>query len=114
MTKITKTANTAAKPSRAVKSVELLKIVSDAGASPPTPEVSATPPAKPSKQSEVIAMLGRAKGASLDEMVAATSWLPHTTRAMLTGLKKKGHALSSEKIDGVRRYRIVEASGAGA
>jgi len=33
------------------------------------------------------------------------------TRAALTGLKKKGHMLISEKTDGIRRYRI---DGAGA
>ena len=49
-------------------------------------------------------------GATLDEMVTATGWLPHTTRAALTGLKKKGHQLTSEKTDGVRRYRIESSN----
>ena len=40
-------------------------------------------------------------------MIAATGWLPHTNRAALTGLKKKGYALSSDKVDGVRTYRAV-------
>lgn len=60
----------------------------------------------PTKRDTILALLIRPDGASLDEMVAATGWLPHTARAMLTGLKKKGHALSSDKVDGVRRYRI--------
>jgi hypothetical protein len=30
-------------------------------------------------------------------MVAATGWLPHTTRAALTGLKKKDHVLERSK-----------------
>ena len=35
-------------------------------------------------------------------------WLPHTTRAALTGLKKKGHAVTSDKVEGrVRIYRVV-------
>ena len=63
--------------------------------------------AKPSKQADVVALLQKPEGASVDEMVAATGWLPHTTRAMLTGLKKKGYALHSDKIDDVCRYRIV-------
>jgi hypothetical protein len=62
----------------------------------------------------VLDLLRRPEGATLDDLVAATSWLPHTTRAALTGLKKKGHVISSEKRDGVRRYRIVAARGAGA
>lgn len=83
------------------------------GASPPSyqPPAHTTASAKPSKQSLLVDMLGREDGASLDEMVAATGWLSHTARAMLTGLKKKGHMLSSEKVEGVRRYRTT-TSGA--
>jgi hypothetical protein len=40
-------------------------------------------------------------------MIAVTGWLPHTTRAALTGLKKKGYAISSDKVDGVRTYRGI-------
>jgi hypothetical protein len=32
----------------------------------------------------------RAKGATFDELVEATDWLPHTRRAALTGLRKRG------------------------
>ena len=59
-----------------------------------------------SKTAVVLEMLQRPDGASLGELVAATGWLPHTTRAALTGLRKKGYAVASEKIDDVRRYRI--------
>ena len=52
-------------------------------------------------------LLIRDSGATLDDMIAATGWLPHTNRAALTGLKKKGYALSSDKVDGVRTYRAV-------
>jgi hypothetical protein len=70
-----------------------------------------TPPAKPtSKVEQVIALLSRPEGASLNDLVATTGWLPHSTRAALTGMKKKGHAVNSEKIDGVRRYRIGNPS----
>jgi DNA-binding transcriptional regulator PaaX len=60
-----------------------------------------------SKTAQVVALLQREHGASLGELVDATGWLPHTTRAALTGLKKKGHLIASEKIDEVRRYRIT-------
>ena len=33
----------------------------------------------------------RKTGATLDDLVEATGWLPHTTRAALTGLRKKGY-----------------------
>jgi hypothetical protein len=65
---------------------------------------------KDTKASQVLAMPRRDSGATLDELVAATGWLPHTTRAALTGLRKKGHDLISEKIDGVRRYRVGSAN----
>jgi hypothetical protein len=61
----------------------------------------------PSKQDQLAALLVRDEGASLDQLIAATGWLPHTTRAALTGLKKKGYAISSDKVDGLRTYRAV-------
>jgi hypothetical protein len=71
-----------------------------------------TEPAAPatkqgSKQQQLAALLLRDEGATLDQMIAATGWLPHTTRAALTGLKKKGFAISSDKVDGVRTYRGI-------
>lgn len=60
-----------------------------------------------SKTDSVVALLSREEGATLDDMINVTGWLPHTTRASLTGLRKKGHDITSEKIDGVRTYRIT-------
>jgi hypothetical protein len=64
-------------------------------------------PKEPSKQQQLAALLLRDEGARLDQMIAVTGWLPHTTRAALTGLKKKGYAISSDKVDGVRTYRGI-------
>ena len=61
----------------------------------------------PSKQQQLVALVVRDKGATLDQMIALTGWLPHTTRAALTGLKKKGFVISSDKVDGVRTYRGI-------
>lgn len=67
-----------------------------------------SPSAKPpSKQQQLAALIIRDEGATLDEMITATGWLPHTTRAALTGLKKKGYVVSSDKVDGVRTYRGI-------
>ena len=60
-----------------------------------------------SKQQQLAALIARDEGATLDQMIAVTGWLPHTTRAALTGLKKKGYAISSDKVDGVRTYRGI-------
>jgi hypothetical protein len=43
-----------------------------------------------SKQAKIIDLMKRAKGATLDDMIEATEWLPHTTRAALAGLRKRG------------------------
>ena len=69
-------------------------------------------PKKSTKIDLVLGMLRGAEGATLDKMVEATGWLPHTTRAALTGLKKKGHVITSEKLDGVRSYRVAASSNA--
>lgn len=54
-------------------------------------------------------MLSKKEGASLDDMIAATGWLPHTTRAALTGLRKRGltieRALIAEGVGSI--YRIA-------
>ncbi len=71
---------------------------------------AAPSPQRPeSKIALVTRMLKRDAGASLDELLAATGWLPHTMRAALTGLKKKGHAITKEKVDGRTRYSIAKA-----
>ena len=60
----------------------------------------------PSKISIVLNLLCRDQGATLAELVEATCWLPHTTRAALTGLRKKGHALEKGKRDDVTCYYV--------
>lgn len=66
-------------------------------------------PARDKKIDQVIALLRRDQGATLAEMVEATGWQPHTTRAALTGLRKKGHTLEKSKRGDATCYRIVEA-----
>ena len=63
-----------------------------------------------SKQAQLIAMLKRAKGASIDEIVEAFGWQPHTVRGAIAGaLKKKlGLDVTSEKDEKRGRvYRIA-------
>ena len=65
---------------------------------------------KPStKSAAVLTLLQRDQGATLAEIVAATDWQPHTTRAMLTGLRKKGHAIERRKRDDVTCYHLLVA-----
>jgi DNA-binding transcriptional regulator PaaX len=55
-------------------------------------------------------MLERRGGASLVDLVEHTGWQPHTTRAALTGLRKKGHIIAKESREGITVYRIVKAA----
>jgi hypothetical protein len=61
-----------------------------------------------SKQALIIKMLSRKSGATLEALIEATSWLPHTTRAALTGLRKRGYTVLLERQDGrPSLYRIA-------
>lgn len=61
-----------------------------------------------SKQDQIIALLSRTEGATIDDLVSATGWLPHTVRAMLSGLRKKGHRIDRQKDgDAGSVYRIL-------
>lgn len=74
-----------------------------------TPETPSQSPRGGSKQARLIELLGRVEGASLNDMVEATGWLPHTTRAALTGLRKTGHAIIRAKVGDASRYSIAAA-----
>jgi Protein of unknown function (DUF3489) len=77
----------------------------------PQPAKAGSPRAG-SKQAQIIALMKRKNGATLDDMVEATGWLPHTTRAALTGLRKKGYGLAKDKnAQGSTVYRIEHGSG---
>lgn len=68
----------------------------------------AAAPRPGSKQALLIELLSCNKGATLDRLVEATGWLPHTTRAALTGLRKKGFAIERSRGEGESSvYRIV-------
>lgn len=70
--------------------------------------VTLTPaPPRIIKSATVIKLLSRNRGATLAEMMSTTNWQPHTTRAFLTGLRKKGKVLIREsRRDGETSYRI--------
>jgi hypothetical protein len=54
----------------------------------------------------------RPKGATLDELIKATDWLPHTTRAALTGLRHRGYGIERTRgEDKITRYRATPPEG---
>ncbi len=50
-----------------------------------------------SKSDSFTKLLRRAKGATVAELQEATSWQPHSVRAFLSGLRKKGSAVIKEQ-----------------
>lgn len=84
---------------------------------PATPTVPAEEPVVPApsaprpetKIAGVLALLQRPEGATLPELIAVTRWLPHTARAALTGLRKKGHLIARGKRAGATCYSLPEA-----
>jgi hypothetical protein len=64
------------------------------------------------KLARVLELLQRDCGATLEELTTATAWLPHTTRAALTGLRKRGCSVTIDRSDKERgstyRARSVE------
>lgn len=58
------------------------------------------------KQALMVALLSRAAGASLEQLVEATGWQPHSVRGALSLLPKKANVtVRSQKEAGVRIYR---------
>ena len=68
--------------------------------------VAASPSPAATKLDQLTALLARPDGANIAEMTAATGWQAHSVRGAMAGsLKRRGLSITSEKVDGVRRYR---------
>lgn len=67
-------------------------------------------PAPSRKSDQMISLLRRTQGATMEELATATDWLAHTIRAALTGLRKKGHVIERRKRGTVTCYHIVDKS----
>jgi hypothetical protein len=75
---------------------------------PETPRVT--------KHQIVVDLLKRPEGASTQELVDATGWLPHTVRVVISGINNgrsgkreiQRHPIESVRKDGATVYRIVE------
>ena len=66
-------------------------------------------PRSGTKQALIIAMLQRDEGATLADLMAATGWLAHSTRAALTGLRKRGMILTKGcDAEGRTAYRLTD------
>lgn len=73
----------------------------------PLVTAAASAPARITKADSVLALVARDTGATMAELIEATGWLPHTTRAVLTGLRKKGHSIERSRRGADTCYRIA-------
>jgi hypothetical protein len=55
----------------------------------------------------ILKLLHRTTGATIAQLQKATGWKPHSVRAALTGLRKKGYDITRENnAKGVTVYRV--------
>ena len=79
----------------------------------PNPEAGQPARTAPPKSERVKKLLRRGKGATLAELQDATSWQPHSVRAFLSGLRKKGEVvIKEERKSGETAYRVADGKGA--
>jgi hypothetical protein len=66
------------------------------------------------KLAQVVELLQQDRGASIAELIVLTGWLPHTTRAALTGLRKRGFVTAIDRSDKERGsiYRVERSPAA--
>ena len=88
--------------------------IGDAEGAAPAVQPDLTPATrrKGTKQTQLIAMLTAADGASINEIIAVTGWLAHTARGVISGVlrKKLGLKVTSEKNDARGRvYKLPSA-----
>ncbi len=74
-----------------------------------TAETTAEPAPKITKKAMVEQLLKSDKGATIEDLSKQTGWQAHTVRGNLSILKKAGAEIISERVDGVRYYRIIIA-----
>lgn len=63
---------------------------------------------RPNKTDRVLGLLRHPEGASIAALQEITGWQPHSIRASLTGLRKRGHAITRDKTgEGETVYRLA-------
>ena len=72
------------------------------------PSAQDAPPRRPTgKLGEVLQAISAEAGATLAEITTLTGWLPHTARAAVTGLRKRGFDVALIQQNGRKAYRLT-------
>ena len=91
------TTETTPAKTKPVKSLKMAKPVTAKSASIKKPDI-------------ILNMMSRAKGAAIEQLQEATGWQPHSIRAVISILRKKGVAISrSQAKDGAMLYHAKKA-----
>jgi len=63
------------------------------------------------KQDQLLALLRRPQGTTIERAAKTLEWQPHSVRGMISGVLKKrlGLTIASEKGEGGRIYRVASA-----
>ncbi len=84
------------------------KLVNASGADSSKRSATGSGPRK-TKLDQLVELLRKPRGATIAELAKETGWQPHSVRGAIAGaLKKRGHAVGSRKVDGVRRYSLAK------
>lgn len=102
------TTKTEPKPKRTSTKAKATTIQSVARAEA-APVTSSDAAALTGKLAELLKLVRRKTGASIEEMVSATGWQAHSVRGAIWGTLRKRLGLTVErtKADGVTRYRVA-------
>lgn len=85
-----------------------------AQATPPADDRLPGATAPSGKLGQILAAIAAPHGATLSELVTLTGWLPHTTRAALTRLRQRGHAVRLIIATDRKAYRLESAASSTA
>jgi hypothetical protein len=96
-------ADPAPAPARPVKNARTKRVTA--------PKAAGSGPRAASKTAQLIEMLRRPEGATLEEVMTRFGWQVHTTRALMSAggslTKKHGITVISERVGDARTYRIA-------
>ena len=67
-------------------------------------------PRASSKQARLVSMLSAKKGVTIEKVSEVMGWQPHSTRASLTGLRKRGYRIERSEHKPAR-YSITQEQG---
>lgn len=84
----------------------------DARIDPQVNKAAVKAPREGSKQAKLVIMLSRKSGVTLETASEALGWLPHTTSATMTGLRKRGYDITRLKRENKDSLYVIHAGEA--